>query len=143
MAGAESLEAVMLAPGGVDLGVDETGSDGIDTDVVRSELIRQSECEGVDGAFDAADSTYSSGLPMRAAADEKFTIAPPAWPRRVEIRRIASRAHGIGPTTLTANILRTRSLDMSSTLSFGATMPALFTRASSSPSNSSADWKKL
>ena len=40
--------------------------------------------------------------PMVAAIDETLTMAPPAPPRAVDIRRTASRQHSMVPITLTA-----------------------------------------
>src|SRR5271166_3359488 len=43
---------------------------------------------------------------MRAAREEMFTIAPPLPPRRVDMRRTASRAHKNAPVTFTAMTCR-------------------------------------
>src|SRR3546814_15729905 len=57
--------------------------------------------------FDAAYQTYSPGLPMVAAPDDRLTMAPPCPPCRRAMRRIAARAHQMLPSTLTSLTPRT------------------------------------
>jgi hypothetical protein len=66
-------------------------------------------------------------------------MAPPRPPRRVDIRRTASRQHSTVPSTLTASIRRTRSAVSSSTRARAPTMPAFATRAASGPRESAAE----
>ena len=65
-------------------------------------------------------------------------MAPPAPPFRVDIRRTASRAHRIAPTTLTAKAFAKACAVTVSTRAKPPVTPALFTSALMGPSSRSA-----
>jgi hypothetical protein len=76
---------------------------------------------------------YSFGLPRRAATEETLTITPPWPPRRVSMRRTASRAARKAPSMLTS-ISRRRSAACVSASGAGLWMtPALLTKTSRRP----------
>ncbi|KYF74303.1 hypothetical protein BE11_09995 [Sorangium cellulosum] len=85
---------------------------------------------------------YSPGEPSCDALDETFTMAPPAPPRRVDMRRTASRAHRKQPTTLVARMRCTRAAVMSSRRAWRSSTPALFTSAVTGPRAPSTVWNR-
>ena len=88
-------------------------------------------------AFEAAYQTNSPGEPMVAAAEDRFTMAPPPPPFFVDMRLIASRATRIAPVTLRSMTLRMVAASAASRRLERPTMPALLTRWVSRPSFSS------
>src|SRR3546814_7094590 len=75
--------------------------------------------------FDAAYQTYSPGLPMVAAPDDRLTMAPPCPHWRRAMRRIAARAHQTLPSTLRSMTPRTVSAGASSRRLTPPATPAL------------------
>ena len=75
---------------------------------------------------------------MRAAAEDKLTITPPAPPRAVDIRRTASRAHRNAPITFTCSTRCKRAASIASSRICVSRTPALLTRPWSGPSVSAA-----
>jgi hypothetical protein len=74
---------------------------------------------------------------MRAAADERLTMAPPVPPCFVDIRRSASRAQRKLPRMLTSNMRRSRATLIVSTRAPTSITPALLTRPASGGSSAS------
>ena len=77
------------------------------------------------------------GRGIGAATDDTLTMAPPAPPRAVDMRRTASRAHPKLPITLMENMRCSRAALISSTRCVTSTTPALLTSARSGGSSAS------
>ena len=77
---------------------------------------------------------YCPGEPSREAPLETLTMAPPAPPCFVLMRRTASRAQRKLPMTLMRNMRSSRATLISSTRAGTSTMPALLTSAVRRPS---------
>lgn len=84
--------------------------------------------------FEAAYQTNSPALPRLAAPEETLTMAPPAPPRAVDMRRTASRAQRKAPSTLMRKTASSVAADTSATRPIGPLIPALLTSPVSGPS---------
>ena len=94
------------------VGERHAGAQRVDADALARDLFGKPDREAVDRALGGGIGGTPARPPIVAAIEETLTMAPPAPPRAVDIRRTASRQHSIVPITLTAS--RRSSLDCSS-----------------------------